>query len=308
MSVFLLDPDRLEAIVTFAVRKGLPFDEAEGWLRRLYDANRRAVSMRYNEPLAPSKEDVVFLGCLPTLEQVIEAIETLAGQCEGLFQWASTEEAQWLNQLLLQAKRDRTEAIAEAQNQQRAAEARWEALGRDWMAIHKPKSAQAAIIANLQEDESDSMTDYFASKTVKTLFLTWCKSTRNNFKEMRKAASLRAETQHLGPGCGIWKIRSADYIHPSICATHQAAMEEGQRLLQSGELYGTTFDIVEAHALEHRETYSGGAGYYLARSKHSGWHVRKIGLDRYDLNRIAQAIGRELEECQQDGRPIPFAS
>lgn len=63
-----------------------------------------------------------------------------------------------------------------------------EKLGAEYLAEHRPQWAKAVIVAELQKDESDSMTDYFASKTVKTLVLAWSKHTRDLFPEMRKAA------------------------------------------------------------------------------------------------------------------------
>jgi hypothetical protein len=64
----------------------------------------------------------------------------------------------------------------------------------------QPAWAKSLIIAELHEDQSDSQTDYFNSKVVKTVALAWSKSTRDSFKEMRKAAGRFTETEHLVTG------------------------------------------------------------------------------------------------------------
>lgn len=63
-----------------------------------------------------------------------------------------------------------------------------ENLGATYLADNRPQWAQSVIVAELQQDESDSQADYFASRTVKTLVLAWSKHTRDLFPEMRKAA------------------------------------------------------------------------------------------------------------------------
>ncbi|MDE5878596.1 MAG: fusion protein [Desulfovibrio sp.] len=66
-----------------------------------------------------------------------------------------------------------------------------------------PTDAKAILVAELREDESDSMTDYFASRVVRTVFLGFSKSARNNFSEMRKLASWYAPTKHLSGPKGV---------------------------------------------------------------------------------------------------------
>lgn len=51
-----------------------------------------------------------------------------------------------------------------------------------------PTWAKAVIVAELVEDQSDSMSDYWGSKTTKTIILAWSKHDRDLFPEMRKAA------------------------------------------------------------------------------------------------------------------------
>lgn len=60
-----------------------------------------------------------------------------------------------------------------------------------------PSWAKAVIVAELIEDQSDSMTDYFGSRTTRTVILGFSKHTRDLFPELRKAAATFTETLHL---------------------------------------------------------------------------------------------------------------
>lgn len=52
-----------------------------------------------------------------------------------------------------------------------------------------PVGVTHVIVAELHENQSDPMTDYFNYKTIKTVFLAWSRHDRNMFDEMRKAAA-----------------------------------------------------------------------------------------------------------------------
>lgn len=82
-----------------------------------------------------------------------------------------------------------------AEDQERAKRAReaFEADARGKI----PAWAKAFIVADLVEDQSDSMTDYFGSTTRRRVILAFSKHTRDLFPEMRKAAANFAETAHL---------------------------------------------------------------------------------------------------------------
>ena len=60
-----------------------------------------------------------------------------------------------------------------------------------------PFGAKAVIVAELVEDDSDVMTDYFGSITKRVVILGFSKHTRDLFPEMRKAARNFSETAHL---------------------------------------------------------------------------------------------------------------
>ena len=71
------------------------------------------------------------------------------------------------------------------------------AIGRKRLAEILPLDAKAMIVARLREDESDPMTDYFSSRTVRTVILGFSRHTRDLFSEMRKYAANMPETAYL---------------------------------------------------------------------------------------------------------------
>lgn len=70
-------------------------------------------------------------------------------------------------------------------------------ISQAWFRANRPEWAKAIIVAHLEEDKSDSMSDYFGSHTVKTLVLAWSATERNNFYEMKEAARNAEETAFL---------------------------------------------------------------------------------------------------------------
>lgn len=88
------------------------------------------------------------------------------------------------------AAREARQAEREAA-EQRAAAFRIEAAAR------MPADAKAVIVAELHENDSDSMTDYHGHKVKRVLILAWSKHTRDLFPELRKAALNNPETAYL---------------------------------------------------------------------------------------------------------------
>ena len=68
---------------------------------------------------------------------------------------------------------------------------------RDSIRAKIPADAKAVLIAQLTEDQSDTMTDYFGSTTTKTVILGFSRHQRDLFPEMRKAAARFEGTAHL---------------------------------------------------------------------------------------------------------------
>ena len=90
------------------------------------------------------------------------------------------------------ARKEAEEAEAERQQEEQV-----KSVGRRRFAEILPPDAKAVIVARLKQDESDHMTDYFASSTVRTVVLGFSKHTRDIFSEMRKYAPNLPETAYL---------------------------------------------------------------------------------------------------------------
>jgi hypothetical protein len=175
------------------------------------------------------------------------------------------------------------------------------------------------IIARLQQDECESQSDYFASRTIKTVVLALSTHGKDLFSEMRKAATLYPDTAHLGPGKGQFTplvvltsdVRANGSCYWKGCGSHWhtdlyggfgapkfetraeaeafiAAAGEPRPINFEGTLATFSWEIRE-ESVEHREKYSMGSGYFLqAGSKYSGWRVSKSRINGAAL----AAIGR----------------
>lgn len=179
----------------------------------------------------------------------------------------------------------------------------------------KPAWAQAAILADLEEDVSDPQSDYIASKTVKTIFLAWSKHTKDLFAEMRKAADLRPETAHLGVGKDQYRARmvldtdirsNGSYYHKGEYSHWHSDLYDGDR---DGKRFLTPVEAaafvatapqpspisfeetlanfswrIDMKSVERREKYSQGKGFYLQAGSYSGWCVYKQSLKYGDTD------------------------
>lgn len=179
------------------------------------------------------------------------------------------------------------------------------------LAAIRPEWAKALIVAEYESDQCDSQSDYFATKTERVVGLAWSRHERDIFSEMRKAAALFPQTEHLGPNCGLftprvvlvnafsdrgrahyegewshWHSEVYDQRDPRTFTT----LEQAQTYVdQQGAPYPVMFGETEARfawtidseKIEHREKYSMGAGYYLKATGRysSGWLVRKTRAD-----------------------------
>jgi hypothetical protein len=128
------------------------------------------------------------------------------------------------------------------------------AIGRERLQKLIPADAKAVIVAELHEDDSDSMTDYYGYHTKRTVILGFSGHTKDLFSEMRKYAANFDKTAYLA---------------------------------------------TENKEYEHREKYSMGDGYYLGKSKYSGWTVSKERIcDREKfIERFALIAGNESNIC-----------
>lgn len=99
--------------------------------------------------------------------------------------------------MLRQEAEQKAKKEAEVEEQKRIDIEAIKKIGRKRFAEILPKNAKAVIVARLKEDESDSQTDYFASRTTRTVILGFSTHKRDLFSEMRKHASNFEETFHL---------------------------------------------------------------------------------------------------------------
>lgn len=108
--------------------------------------------------------------------------------------------------ILLQEAQTKANAEADEEEKERIRMEEVKAIGSKCFAEILPENAQAVIVARLKQDESDSQTDYFASRTTRTVILGFSTHKRDIFSEMRKHASNFEETTYLAE-------YNADYEH-----------------------------------------------------------------------------------------------
>jgi len=198
----------------------------------------------------------------------------------------------------------REQARIESERLQAEGKARFDSLRPTW--------AKAAIIATFQIDDCDSMTDYFATKHGRSVFLGWSKHDKNRFDEMRNAALNFEETAHLGPGCDVYKplVLLADEIVDNSCAywknsishwhqdfvqdkkgqpfTFTTEAEAQAHIEKMGQPHpvsfsGTTVNFkweISKESIEHRDNHSMGRGMVLGAGDYrTGWIIRKRSFD-----------------------------
>jgi hypothetical protein len=120
------------------------------------------------------------------------------------------------------------------------------AIGRQRLEAIVPADAKAIIIAELHEDESNSMTDYYGYRTKRTVILGFSTHTRDLFSEMRKVAANFEETTYLA-------AENEKYEH-----REKYSMGDGYYLgeskyhgwiIQKEKLYGSREQFIERYAL-----------------------------------------------------------
>lgn len=108
--------------------------------------------------------------------------------------------------ILLQEAQAKANTEADEEEKERIRVEEVKAIGSKRFAEILPENAQAVIVARLKQDESDSQSDYFASRTTRTIILGFSTHKRDIFSEMRKHASNFEETAYLAE-------YNADYEH-----------------------------------------------------------------------------------------------
>lgn len=108
--------------------------------------------------------------------------------------------------ILLQEAQAKATAEADEQEKERIRVEEVKVIGSKRFAEILPENALGVIVARLKQDESDSQSDYFASRTTRTVILGFSTHKRDIFSEMRKHASNFEETAYLAE-------YNADYEH-----------------------------------------------------------------------------------------------
>jgi len=182
--------------------------------------------------------------------------------------------------------------------------------------------AKSFIVAERIVDDSDIMTDYFAEHGEDMIVLAPSKSSRNNFSEMRKAAELIKETEHLGTGkneytpyvMALEDDREHGLFKGCQSILHQEIATDGNgntfkfstfpEVLEWITKQPKPFDVgkmkfdwhYRTEEAEHREDYSGGRGLYLQLRGRS-WRVYKMNSYGGRIrDEILLALGSERVE------------
>lgn len=136
--------------------------------------------------------EIVFDDHISTLSDSV--VKTWADRADQMaLKPIAPEQLQTMREQALAAQEARKRDAVAAREREAAERRAFLEIASDKM----PIGAKAVIIAELIEDQSDSMTDYFGSKTVQTVILGFSRHTRDLFPELRKAALNFAQTADL---------------------------------------------------------------------------------------------------------------
>ena len=149
--------------------------------------------------------------------------------------------------VVLQSEAERNgQAEQAAKQQQQEHDEQLKTIGRQRLEAIVPADVKAVIVAELHEDESNSMTDYYGYRTQRTVILGFSTHTRDLFSEMRKHASNFEETAYL-------TAENEKYEH-----REKYSMGDGYYLgeskyhgwiIQKEKLYGSREQFIERYAL-----------------------------------------------------------
>jgi hypothetical protein len=329
MSAYIVDRSSILGLVKGAISlRTIEPEFATSTAKMLWGENIESVLCRYPQdtletapgPLGETyeiKESEILSAEAPTPKRLLELI--------GEFNYQSCEHPGWKTSRafsLIEALRD---AAGEALIGWEAEQAKASTIAREEAHKQSLRDAEAgqhvmagrpeqyAIIAELQQDESDSQSDYFASRTTTTIVLALSSHGKDLFSEMRKAAALMPETAHLGPGRDEWRVmklapagdhrhwdgRLGEYEGKSTFGTRaeaqaflDAALARDQAKRDAVPFMPFCPEVpngaeIECESVEHREKYSMGKGFYLQVGSYGGWRVKKT-----HISHVYAAIGR----------------
>jgi hypothetical protein len=183
-----------------------------------YDANKQAVEKNQIIQMNGYKDDRYVVYDVVSsrwglLYKLINLRTKRFGQCDlirplsqkfGIGYYFDDENLQLMDAFEVAILRSEAEQNAQAEQdakqQQHERDEQLKATGRERLANLVPADAKAVIVAELHEDDSEPMTDYFGYHTVRTVILGFSNHTKDLFSEMRKYAVNFPETAHLAGG------------------------------------------------------------------------------------------------------------
>ena len=189
-----------------------------------YDANKQAVMQNQIIQMNGYENDRYVVYDITASKwgvsyKVINLRTKRFGQCDlirplsqkfGIGYYFDDENPQFMDAFEVAILRNEAEQNAQAeqeakqQEQERAEQLK--TIGRERLENLVPADAKAVIVAELHEDESNSMTDYFGYSTKRTVILGFSGHTKDLFSEMRKYAANFDGTAYLA-------AENKDYEH-----------------------------------------------------------------------------------------------
>jgi hypothetical protein len=121
--------------------------------------------------------------------EVVAALEQAARECKATRRVVD-------KRITPEEDRERR-ALVEARHREHRERAEREAALMEEVRAKAPAGAEAVVVAELQEDTSDPMTDYFANKTVRSVAIGYRFGKREDFAQLRHVATSFPETAHL---------------------------------------------------------------------------------------------------------------
>jgi hypothetical protein len=134
----------------------------------------------------------------------------------------------------------------DAKQQQQERNERLKAIGRQRLEAIVPADVKAVIVAELHEDDSDGMTDYYGYSTRRTVILGFSNHTRDLFSEMRKYASNFEETAHLAEENKKYEHREK---YSMGAGYYLGENKYYGWIIQKDKFYGSREQFIERYAL-----------------------------------------------------------
>jgi hypothetical protein len=134
----------------------------------------------------------------------------------------------------------------EAQQQEHDRKEQLKVIGRERFKAILPANAQAVIIAEERQNESEPMTDYYGHSTTRTVILGFSTHKRDLFSEMRKVACNFEGTRYLSEKNEDYENREK---YSMGAGYYLGASKYSGWIIEKAQLYGSKEEIIERYAL-----------------------------------------------------------